>query len=446
MYCAPTDPRSRRLRSLPAVLSDRRGATSLIFAAGAVVLFGFFALATEGGLWYLTKRKAQNAADAAAFAAASALESRGRNPALSAGAEMAGRNGFAADAQTEVTVSIPPASGPNVSTPGAAEVLIHRRQPTFLAGVFLGQPEVLIAARAVAAMVDVGPVCMLSLRGSFTMTGNSTVRAADCVLASNKRGPSSIDVGGSTSITARSLRASGECAGCSSTRNVIPPTTYSDYQTPVADPFAALNAISYPATCPAGAEAPPTNKKNDPPVTVGPLSGGTVYWCNSTWSNNGTVYLRPGTYILHNTSIALHGGTVSCPTCTPGGAGVTFVLTGSSADTVGTVDINAQADFQVNAPGSGPYAGVVMYRDDLGSNQVNKINGGAGLNLIGAMYFPSSTLWFNGNSDLTFPTVCRVIVADTVTFTGNADIALTQRDCARALVPVPQVRALRLLE
>jgi len=428
------------------VLSDRRGATGLIFAASAIALFGFFALATEGGLWYLTKREAQSAADAAAFASASALESRGRNPALSAGMEMAGRNGFAADAQTEVTVSIPPATGPNINTPGATEVRIQRRQPTYLAGMLLGQPEVLIAARAVAAMVGDGPVCMLSLHGTFTLTGNSDVRAADCVLASNKRGPSSINVSGSTSITARSLRASGECAGCSDTRRVIPPTTYSDYQQPVTDPFADLNDISYPASCPAGAEAPPTNKKNDPPVTVGPMNGGTVYWCNSTWSNNGTVYLRPGTYILYNTSIALHGGNVSCPTCTPGGAGVTFVLTGSSRDTVGTVDINAQTSFQVNAPGSGPYAGVVMYRDDLGANQVSKINGGAGLNLIGAMYFPTGTLQFSGNSDLTFPTVCRVIVAHTVTFIGNTDIALTQRDCARALVPVPQVRVARLLE
>ncbi|MFZ1427597.1 MAG: pilus assembly protein TadG-related protein, partial [Geminicoccaceae bacterium] len=41
---------------------DRRGATSLIFAVSATIFFGFAALATEGGSWYLARRNAQNAA------------------------------------------------------------------------------------------------------------------------------------------------------------------------------------------------------------------------------------------------------------------------------------------------------------------------------------------------------------------------------------------------
>jgi hypothetical protein len=138
--------------------------------------------------------------------------------------------------------------------------------------------------------------------------------------------------------------------------------------------------------------------------------------------------------------------TVRCPTCTPGGLGVTFVLTGSTPAQVGAVDSNAQANVRLNAPGGGPYAGVLIYRDDLGTNQVSKINGNADINLIGAMYFPTGTVWFNGTSGLTFPTVCRVIVADTIVMNGNTDVAVTNRDCDRAMTAVPQVRTVRLLE
>jgi hypothetical protein len=200
------------------------------------------------------------------------------------------------------------------------------------------------------------------------------------------------------------------------------------------------------APSPASCGTPPTNKKNDAPVTVGPTNGGTVYWCNSTWSNNGTVNLRPGTYVLYNTSIDNLHVTVRCPTCTPGGLGVTFVLTGSTPAQVGAVDSNAQANVRLNAPGGGPYAGVLIYRDDLGTNQVSKINGNADINLIGAMYFPTGTVWFNGTSGLTFPTVRRVIVADTIVMNGNTDVAVTNRDCDRAMTAVPQVRTVPLLE
>jgi hypothetical protein len=158
------------------------------------------------------------------------------------------------------------------------------------------------------------------------------------------------------------------------------------------------------------------------------------------------VDLKPGTYVLYDADMSLQGGTVTCSTCTPGGAGVTFVFTGSSPSKVGTVTINGGASMQLNAPGSGTYAGVVMYRDALATDQTSKINGGSGLNLIGGMYFPTSTLDFQGNTGVSFSNVCRVVVAATVTFTGNANFTDSTRDCAADKTAVAETQTVRLVE
>ena len=67
------DPRPHRnRRTVHATLTDRRGATALVFAGSAVALFGFAALATEGGVLYHVQRNARSAADMGAMAGANA--------------------------------------------------------------------------------------------------------------------------------------------------------------------------------------------------------------------------------------------------------------------------------------------------------------------------------------------------------------------------------------
>jgi hypothetical protein len=55
-----------------------------------------------------------------------------------------------------------------------------------------------------------------------------------------------------------------------------------------------------------------------------------------------------------------------------------------------------------------------------------KINGGQELDLEGAMYFPKTQLWFNGNSDLRSD--CLQIVAQRLQFKGGADLQNTCKD------------------
>jgi hypothetical protein len=69
---------------------------------------------------------------------------------------------------------------------------------------------------------------------------------------------------------------------------------------------------------------------------------------------------------------------------------------------------------------------MLFIQDKRASNKsVNKLNGGANLNLSGALYFPNQEVQWSGNSD---STACTVIVADTVTLIGNT--TMTSSGCS----------------
>jgi uncharacterized membrane protein len=74
---------------------DRRGASAWVVTAIMVPLLGMFSLGTEVGSWYVIRRNAQNAADAAAIAGATALVGNDPTGAVAAGQAFANSNGFA---------------------------------------------------------------------------------------------------------------------------------------------------------------------------------------------------------------------------------------------------------------------------------------------------------------------------------------------------------------
>src|SRR5690606_36674133 len=83
---------------------------------------------------------------------------------------------------------------------------------------------------------------------------------------------------------------------------------------------------------------------------------------------------------------------------------VTIVLTSTgSANQIGHVNINAQADVVLRAPsGAGdPYRGILMYQDrraPVMASNANMLNGGSSMNLHGGIYFPKQGLQISGNN------------------------------------------------
>jgi hypothetical protein len=203
------------------------------------------------------------------------------------------------------------------------------------------------------------------------------------------------------------------------------------------------------------------NNLMGPGAQFGHISG-TNYLCGNggngsnprntlTVGSSQSLDLRPGTYYLYNTSLHVQG-TLTCSLCSGvqgGASGVTLVFAG---DQPGTIDVNSGATFRLNAPSSGAFADMLIYRvadpapngngNGNGSGPPNSlINGNAASYFTGAIYMPTGRVSFSGNSANQFR--CTVVVAHTVAFTGNGN---TTANCDQAGVETQRLRAVRLVE
>jgi hypothetical protein len=98
-------------------------------------------------------------------------------------------------------------------------------------------------------------------------------------------------------------------------------------------------------------------------------------------------------------------------------------LNGSNAN-AGPVTVNSQANLTLTAPTDGTYAGIALFENrGIASNKSSDatINGGAGITIDGALYFPNSNLSFSGNSD---SSGYLMLIANTVTFSGVSTMTL----------------------
>ncbi len=118
------------------------------------VLLGFVALVIDVGLAFEERRHAQNAVDAAALAAAQELGDSGdAKKAIKEAKKYLKDHGYEG-ADADITVNIPPASGPNAGDPSHVEVIVSTEQtPVFRAP--LTDSLWTIGARAVAGAFPV---------------------------------------------------------------------------------------------------------------------------------------------------------------------------------------------------------------------------------------------------------------------------------------------------
>lgn len=460
---------------------SRRGSISVAFAVAATALLGMAALATEGGLWLTNRRNAQNAADAGAYAAIVSLSLRGATDAVTAGTQVATRNGFTTTTNftsagdTRVTVQTGlwlnnsfTTPTPNGSSANAARVEIQQIQRIGLARMI--STTVPIAwGGAIAVIESGGPACTLSIpppspstqtRGQTEIGGSTTVNAPNCLIASNFLGSKSINIHGvsGSDVTVGGLRASGQCYGCG---DVSALGGYVSGAPVTPDPYASVNGWSMPSfngsTCvaPVYLNAAGQSVNRSQAVTIVP----TAYRANgtNTYTANGTTYsvsrntpvatcgndvpsigngqtmrLQPGTYFFSNGNLDMTtGGTITCDGCSAGSAGVTLVFTGSSASNVGTLRITG-GNFTLIAPGTGygnpsVFDGIAIYRDDLGNTSNSpqdsmKITGNPNSTLFGGIYVPTGAFEMYGTSGMNQTTAgnCVAVVAASVTFSGNS--------------------------
>jgi hypothetical protein len=388
------------------LLKSERGNVIVIGAATIPLLLGAGAVGMDTiqlGLW---KRQLQRAADSAALAGGRALVQKMAVPA-------AVERDLLLNKQVPLlgapVIEPPPAFGPYKDNPKAVRVVVRSKQSLPFWSFFTGSSPTLEAS-ATAMIVTTGEFCMMALEErdatAIIMSGNSKLNLG-CGIAANSRGLLAIDAKGSTEINATTIMAFGGLDPNNSKfgdANVLP---HSGLQQ---DPFADRPD---PSTM---------EGSKGPCVKAVPVKGKLSQGCYSEFDLDETVTLEKGTYYIKDT-LANFGSKARIT-----GEEVTLVFTGDG-DNIGKFDMDGQATLTLTAPkeGSGAdYPGIVLLRD--GSRltmDILHINGGQGLNLEGAMYFPKTKLFFNGNSDVSAK--CLQVVAQQLEFKGGADIA---NDCS----------------
>ena len=397
---------------------SERGNIMVVGAASMPLLIGSAALAVDTIQLSLWKRQLQRAADSGAVAGAHAF---GQGAAQGSAVENDLDEHIDSDlaenetptltnilVQTgsfgEQALSSAPCADRGVDPcfGRAVQVSLTAQRSLPFLGIFSSTPTI-FTAQATAALVDEGQYCLISLYAGddpgITAGGNANVTLG-CGMATNSRADSAVTAGGSSQITATPIAAVGGLDG--SGQNFVGNTTLQPYSAPQEDPLAWVPDPT-PLDISDCGEA----------MDIGPqFSGSKSPKCYSSMDIKGTVTLNPGTYFVT-------GDVTFNSQAVVNGTGVTIVLTGLNG-AAGNMHINGGAQLNLSAPSSGAYKGVVLYRDRRASEQTVKFNGGAGLNLTGALYFPTTNIETMGNFDLT--SQCLQLVAYKVDFKGSASI------------------------
>jgi hypothetical protein len=399
---------------------SERGSVAIIVALMLTMMIGFAALGTEVVFLLLKQRQMQAAASAAALGGATALMT-GRPLDYTVEAKAAAANaGFVNGvASATVTINHPPSIGNYTSSSIAVEAIVSQPQTLLLAKLFFtGVWNV--SARAVATEGVGASDCVLALgQGTAVSVGNGAqVMLNSCGLGSNSSSASAIQVTGGASLTSKTVSVVGNVS-TSNGGSIATTNGVSTGQAAVADPYAGT-AVPSVGACKHGTLP-------SAPLTLGysagtqVLSADGVYCGGLSIGNGAVVTMNPGVYIMDGGSFSVGGGS------TLSGTGVTIVLTGTGSNYT-TVSINNGVTVTLSAPTTGSTSGLVFFQDPAApTNGSDSFQGGAGVSLTGALYFPSQTVTYANGANST--TTCTQLVADYLVFQGGASF---NSNCANA--------------
>ena len=117
----------------------------------------------------------------------------------------------------------------------------------------------------------------------------------------------------------------------------------------VPDPLADLD-VPFPL--------PPCIGPNPSPIVGGTTTLSAGRYCGGLDIQGGaTVNFDPGIYFIDDGDLKVVGNSTIVGDC------VTFVLTGSPQNSIGSVQMNTGVQVQMTAPTSGEFAGVLFYQD-----------------------------------------------------------------------------------
>jgi hypothetical protein len=397
---------------------DDRGAVAILVAFFSIVMFMFGALIVDLGVARVTRRDAQNAADASALAGANALYPTGPTPdfagAVAAVKSFASSNFGTTDADwtscsTTQNLSYTPSgtsrciSFDSSTAPANVRVIIPSKHVSSFFGSVVGYQGMDVAALA-QATVDRGghPTCVFCVIGSGThslQNGNITVTDGDIWFNG------SITMSPNGGVT--TSNGTTYIAGTASPLNQVSDPKVVSSPT-VTDPLAGT------VTLPPTAMSSLASTVKTDPCTQGPGFYGAV-----SLSGSAPCALTSGLYVFTDTlsiggSRAVTGTDVTLYfTCGTGGLRASSCAGDTSP---GMLDAGGGNGLSISAPTTGSLAGLAVLYDRDNTGGLN-LQGGAAGAVTGTIYAPASKLTMGG-SGCAAASHTMVVVSD-FTLNGN---------------------------
>lgn len=366
----------------------QRGAVLVMVVILLPILISFMALAIDVGYLYSVKRKLQTVSDAAALACAHQLQ-RAQPCTYGNGAS----NVAALDLPGLYGVEW---SQVNTSQPVAHQVQVQVLQstPTFFMKI-ISINSVVIKATARAEM---RPNCVTTLdstaAGSFQTSTGANLQMPDCGIFVHSNHASAFNAAAGSTVNALTVDIVGNKTA-TGTVTPTPMVAVSGF----GDPLAAL-----PDMTPGACDYINLEVKSSTTLLPGVYCGGIKLRLKPV------VTFSPGIYYLVGGGLNSGTGYSSFT-----GTGVTFFNTESLPTypygpiLIGVGNGNS---FQLSAPISGAYKGILFYQDrKVASGATSEFGGGANqpLQMTGTLYFPTTNVTFQGQSTTIAGTYTNII-------------------------------------
>jgi hypothetical protein len=257
---------------------------------------------------------------------------------------------------------------------------------------FLGSSATLIQVVAPSVLI-LNPTAS----GALSLSGNSSINVpGNVVVDSNSK--TALTESGNAKITAASVQVVG---GTSKTGNSTWSPTPVTGAASVSDPLAGL------AVPTSGTSQGAVNLSDNSSLTINP-----GIYTSIRASGNASLTLNPGVYILAGGGLTVTGN------ASISGSGVTLYNTESAfpnpGGTYGGITLSGNGSFNLTAPTTGPYAGIVLFQARTNTRAIS-ISGNAADGMSGTVYAPAALLYLSGNASLQ-----GAVVVNELSLSGNA--------------------------
>jgi Flp pilus assembly protein TadG len=380
------------------------GQVMVLICFSLIALMGVIAVVADFSFMQHQKNMMQTAADSAAMAGAEELSYGDQ---VAAGQADAASNGYV-NGQSSVTVTInnPPSTGPNASNTAYVEAIVSKPEPTYFLST-IGINTMTVSVRAVAYEGN-GPNCIYAMdptaSSALSGSGSASIQSG-CGVMVDSSSSSAIVLSGSASVTAPAIGVVGGYSGSGSAS--LTPTPKTGVIT-ASDPLAYVQAPTV-GSC---AHTNFSVSNGGSSSSYYQLYPGT--YCGGITVSNGFLQFNAGTYVLAGGGLTSKGGPVM------NGAAVTFYNTNGTGG-YQAITLTGGTTSNFSAPTSGPLAGILFFQDRSipTSAAGSTVSGNATSTFDGALYFPTTTLTYSGNSSVNG---YSIVVADKIALSGNSSL------------------------